>query len=231
MTPLITVAPRFVAAPWEWSRARLGASTLTGLEDAAAMVPDPAVLAAYQARWPHRYVVWDSIAQQWEVRQTNPLTGQDESYEHLFLWDCAPKEDKPATQIEIADAVHDYLAGRVTQKAAGLHELYRPFDMEFVSERIRQSYEWQKLRGTDRQKSVVTDRNRAIARARTRGHAEEFAYFFKHERRWLPALADMHDGALPNVAALARVPIAPGQPGVESPNLRPKEGLCLSSAA
>ncbi len=226
---LITVAPRFVAAPWEWSRERLGARTFVSRD--GGLLPDSAVLAAYQAKWPHRYVVWDSVIQQWEVRHINPLTGHDESYEHLFYWDCAPKEEKPATQVEIADAVHDYLGGRITQRDAGLHELYRPFDMEFVSERIRQSYEWQKLRGKDRQKSVVTDRNRAVARARTRQAAEEFAYFFKSERRWLPALAAMHDGAHPNVAALARIPIAPGLPGVESPNLRPKEGICLSSAA
>ena len=231
MNHLITVAPRFVAAPWEWSRARLGARTLTGLEDAAAMVPDPAVLAAYQQQWPHRYVLWNAVTQRWQVRQVNPLSGQDEEYEELFYWDCAPKDEKPVTPVEVADAVHDYLAGRVSQQGAGLHELFRPFDMEFVQERISQRYEWLKLRGKDRQKSVVTDRNRAVAREKLRGPAHELAYFFKHERRWLPALADMHDGVHPNVAALSRIPIAPGQPGVESPHLRPKEAVCRSSAA
>jgi len=227
----VTVASRFVAAPWEHSRARLGAAVYTGREDAAAWSPDPAVLAAYQQVWPHRYVIWDPVMQMPEVRQVNPLTGEDESYEHLFLWDRAPvSNEKPSTSIEVADAVSDFLAGRETKEGSGLVECYRPFDMEFVTERIRQRYEWLHLRGQQRQSAVVADRNRAIGREKLKGPGSELAYFYKHEHRWLPAIAAMHAGEHPNLAALERKPQSGGLITVPSPRFR--EGAsCRSFAA
>lgn len=218
MLPYITIAPRFVATPWEFSRSRLGDPTCVVAE--GHVVPEPAALSLYQQRWPHRYAVWNGEEQKWDIRQQNPLTGEDELYETLFYWDRQPLDGRPATSAEVNDAVADYLAGRATQEGAGLQECFRPFDLHFVNERIKQAHEWSKIRGTNRVREVTRDRNRQVAMAKFRSARDAWSDFMVDDKRYLPALAAMHGGMAPNEAWLERVPIAAGSPLTVSPNLR-----------
>lgn len=225
----ITVAPRFVAAPWEFSRERLGARTFIVRDHG--LLPELGVLQAYQDRWPHRYAVWNTELQKWEIRQKNPLTGEDELYETLFLWDKQPEPDRPSTSDEVTQSVSDYLAGKTTQDGAGLVECYRPFDHLFVAERIKQSYEWQHLRGKDRLSAVLRDRNRKVSLAKFKQSQELWTDFIREDRRWLPALAELHAGKSPLEAKQARIAQSVGAPSVESPTLRKLGDVCRSSAA
>jgi hypothetical protein len=209
--PVITVAPRYVARPWEWAACRSGRTVIVGRE--ATVQPDPGVLEEYRTTWPHRTVVWDALEQLWEVRQRNPLTGHDESYEHLFLWDAPPDEQGGlASPDELERRIHLAMIGREDH---GLTQTYRPFDYEFVRERRRQRQEWLALRGKQRVSAIVADRNAALRRSKQRDLVREMAAGLNELRRWLPVVAALQDGQRVDVALTEKLPFSAG--GLASP--------------
>lgn len=207
----ITVSPRYVAKPWEWAACRSGRTVIVGRE--SDVQPDPGVLADYQATWPHRTVVWDAVEQQWAIWQRNPLTGDDELYEHLYLWDSPPDEKGGlASPDELERRIHLAMMG---QSDHGLTQTYRPFDYEFVRERRRQRFEWLHLRGAQRLSAVIADRNAARRRSRQRDVARNFAAAMGDIRRWIPVLSALGEGQRLDVALTEKLPFSAG--GIDRP--------------
>jgi hypothetical protein len=203
---VVTVSPRVVAKPWEWDACRSGRTVIVGRE--ADVAPDPGVLAEYRTTWPHRYVVWDAAEQLWEVRQVNPLTGDDESYEHLFLWDAPPDEKGGLlSPDELERRIHMAMMGRDDH---GLTQTYRPFDYEFVRERRRQRHEWLGLRGKQRMSAIIADRNAALKRSKMRGLVSEMAAGLNEIKRYLPVLAALQQGKRLDVALTEKLPFSAG---------------------
>jgi hypothetical protein len=214
--PSITVSPRVVAKPWEWDACRSGRSVIVGAE--GWVDPDPGALAEYQTTWPHRRVVWDAEAQLWEVRQQNPLTGEDEHYEHLYLWDAPPDERGGLlSPDDLERRIHLAMIGRDDH---GLTQTYRPFDYEFVRERRRQRFEWLGLRGKQRVSAIIADRNAALKRSKVRDVARNFAAAMGDIRRWIPVLAALDAGKRLDVALTEKLPFSAGGLPPASPSER-----------
>jgi hypothetical protein len=204
--PIVTVSPRVVAKPWEWEACRSGRTVIVGRE--SDVLPDPGALEEYRATWPHRYVQWDAAEQLWEVRQHNPLTGEDEHYEHLFLWDAPPDEQGGLlSPSDLERRIHLAMLGRDDH---GLTQTFRPFDYEFVRERRRQRYEWLTLRGKQRVSAIIADRNAALKRSKQRDVVREMAAGLNDLRRYLPVIAALQQGKRLDVALTEKLPFSAG---------------------
>lgn len=164
--------------------------------------PDPSALARYRAVFPERFVVWNAERQLHEIRQHNPVTGQEERVELVFWWTAPPHPDGRArTEEEIAAMV----AGR----DPALDRLYRPFDHQFVGERLQQWHEFQRL-GARGLSTKVHAANQRLEASRRRAVASEMAAGFGELRRWLGVLADASEYRTAGEALAAKPAIAPG---------------------
>lgn len=161
--------------------------------------PEPGPLEEYQKVFPERYVQWEPFRQLWEIRQVNPVTGHDERVELVFhyvvrpdVWENLP----PGIRGLGKDVVTAYLT---TVSPGSTVKMYRPFDYEFVRQRIR---EWYELRNDGAEKLVnhAVDQNEKRFRQVKRHVAGEIAAGFGEIRRWIPALHSGHaDDRIPLV--------------------------------
>lgn len=139
-------------------------------------------LARYRSTWPEREVRWDPKRDRWAIWQTNPDTGAEERIEILFTIDESGER------------------------------VYRPFDMAFVEERLRQRSLFLEL-GPERYSELVRGRNARLSMRRLGTLQENLDYLAKHDRRWLPALAEGHrltGRVAPSQLTTEVAPLVPG---------------------
>lgn len=155
---MIRVVERIPPLPWEpgyWAPwLRVGFET--------GLAPEAGPLELLRSIWPERYVRWDPTHQLWEVRQLNPVTGQDERVELLYRLARSPD----------GFAVPAYL----------------PFTHQYVEKRARERSEFLRL-GPKRYLEHVDQRNEARSQSIIRGVAGDMAAGLKELRRYFPVLA------------------------------------------
>lgn len=179
----VDVRPRMVAPPWEECPWR-------SVYQEADVQPEPGPLALYRSVWPHRYVTWNVKRQLFEIREENPVTGQDERVELLCFYDYPPD---PETGEERTD---EEVALMVENRVPGMVQRFLPFDYEFVRERLRQRSEMlqdlsrhaDRKAGYNRYAERIARRNRARRRSQIRDWSRETAAWLREDRRWLPVL-------------------------------------------
>lgn len=193
---LITVQPRYVAAPWELERGEV--RRIVGREDH--VTPDPGPLAEYLAAFPDRYVAWDYHYQLFAVYVRASDGGPDELHERLFYWDAAPD---PVTGEELTDEQLAAMAG----KDPSVVRRYRPFDYPFVRQRLREGGEYARA-GAARYSRIINDRNASRARSKLKDLVRNQAAALGEIRTWLPVLADAQATGRWNPGV--RTPVVPG---------------------
>lgn len=171
----ITVAPRYVAAPWEDETCR----RIVGMEDDVR--PEPGPLEAYLAVFEHRVVRWDRAYQSFAVYHVNP--GEPEQLiERLTYWDSAPD---PITGKELTDEQIAKMAGR----DESIVRRFMPLDYQWVNQRLKGRY--QVLHeGNDKYRQRILDRNLQRSRTMRRDHARNMAAAANEVKDWLPVLGD-----------------------------------------
>lgn len=133
----------------------------------------------------HRYVTWEPHRQLWQVRQRNPISGKDERVALVFYYDALAADDlADATGVSRDEA----RALLVMNRHHSVRKLYRPFDYEWVRERLQERREFLRtdVEGYNRQLLDENERRWHQIRRRIAG---EVAAGFGELRRWLPVLA------------------------------------------
>jgi hypothetical protein len=164
--------------------------------------PEPGPLALYRSVWPERYVTWNVARQLFEVRETNPVSGQDWRVALVYEWGAPPD---PVSGLPRTD---DEIAAMVEQRSPQLVQLYRPFDYPYVEERLA---EWYLIRhcGHRAVGERVRQHNAAQqARVLQRGR-EATKEWMQEDRRWLPVLEAVQRGERPDCALVERQPLVP----------------------
>jgi hypothetical protein len=196
------------AARAAWARARridaeklsraLSSEGVRVLRDGLGPTLEPGPLALYRSAFPERYVVWNGEPELWEVRQLNPVTGQDEHYEFLYWWTAFDEKGNELDPEDVAalEAQREaYLRGRNIEAALALAipvKLYRPFDYPFVIERLLQ---WQDFRATTaaERSARIAAHNRRVQERTTHDMKNEWEAWEREDARWLPVLAQHYD--------------------------------------
>lgn len=149
--------------------------------------PEPGPLEEYQKVFPERYVQWDAYRQLWEIRQLNPVTGHDERVELVFtyvvredVWQDLP----PGVRGLGKDVVTAYLT---TVQPGSTVKMYRPFNHEFVRERIRQWYELRHEGAAGIVNAVIDENEKRFDQVK-RYVSADMAASFGEIRRWIPSL-------------------------------------------
>jgi hypothetical protein len=156
----VRIAVRSRQPPYPWERdLRQAGAIRVGLEDY--LTPDEGVLERYQTTWPHRWARWAPERQMWEIWERNPVTGR----------------------IERVTVVDRYVQGPM-----GLVPVYRPFDHEYVTERLRDRAEFLKL-GPEGFVAAVRSKNERTSRSHLRDIVRELAAGLGELRRYWPVLA------------------------------------------
>lgn len=190
----ITVRERIVSPPW--IHEKLAGTREVSVGQESGLKPEPGPLALYRSVWPDHYVVWNVRRQLWEIRQLNPVTGQDERYQLVFRWGVRPNDTAPdgllPDELEAGDI-------EVWRQSGIQHmvRLYRPFDYLFVWERLRQRQEMldalaahaDSKDGLRRLGHQIARRNRQRSERRVREAAKELAAGYNEIRRWLPYIS------------------------------------------
>lgn len=155
---------------------------------------DQEALDAYLAVWPERYVRWEPKRGMWEIRQVNPDTGVDERMELVFEYRVEDPTIK--AQLEEFDPEQRQRIEQimVETRSPVLRKMYRPFDLSFVRQRLRERSEFLRL-GPDEYSKALYRKNATIQERRLKGALAELGYFFKHEKRQLAVLAGEGEAA------------------------------------
>lgn len=165
----IRVVARIPPLPWEpgyWSpgvRVRLEAG----------LTPEAGPLEFLQSIWPERYVEWNVAHQLWEVRQLNPVTGEDESVELLRRMATAPD--------------------------GGQVPAYLPFDYDWLQRRAKNRREFLTL-GPEKYDDLVQARNRERSRLILGDAVREMAAGLNELARypgpgkWSPVTINLREG-------------------------------------
>lgn len=198
-----TVAPRYVAAPWELEQ-RTGRRTRVGLEDHVS--PEPGPVELYRSVWPDRYVSWNRDRQRFEL-----LSERDPGYsEDVFFWDAEPGRDVDGNPVEFSP---EEIAEMVDSGDGRAVKRFLPFDYALVNRRIQEAWEFNAL-GANRSRKLlrrIGDHNAGVARRHRRAQDEMWEDWSKEDHRYLPELAALHAGATPAEAKVERIPlVAPG---------------------
>lgn len=141
------------------------------------VAPDPGPLELYRSVFPGRYVIWNAARQCFEIRERSG--SEDRRVE--FVADMVEEPPDP-------DAL-DARARKV--------RVFRPFDYEFVRQRMRERYEYE-VEGADRYTDKILERNRKLTNGRLRTVANDNAARIGEVRRYLPTLDG--DSKIPMVA-------------------------------
>ena len=194
--PVLDVRPRYVAPPWEVED--LSLRRTVGRE--AHVEPEPGPLALYRSVWPERYVVWNWVRQLFEVRETNPVSGQDWRVTLVHQWGAPPDPDTGEARTE------EEIEAMVAARDPSVLMLFRPFDYQYVEERMA---EWHLIRheGHRALGERVRQRNAARQRQVLRESHERVRDWMREDRRWLPVLEAVQNGERPDCALTEKQPL------------------------
>jgi hypothetical protein len=169
--PRIRVYSRIPPLPWEPGYWGVGGVRVRLEGDVS---PEDGPLAFLRSIWPERYVVWSVVHQLWEVRQLNPVTGEDERVELLRRLVDAP--------------------------GGGQVPAYLPFDYEWLRRRAKNRHEFLTL-GPEKYDDLVQERNRARSSLVLKDTVREMAAGLRELQRypgagkWSPVLVDLRRSA------------------------------------
>ncbi len=199
----ITTHARRVSKPWEIDPT----SSSRTVQREANVKPAAGPLARYLRHFPQRRVLWNVAHQLFEVRERDPYTGLDFRVCLVFEYESPPERSERARSPEEWAAMQ---AADAKGPKRHLQKVFRPFDDQYVNERIEDDYR-NRHEGVGALSRRIRRHNEAIVKKKELERRNRMKDFLKSERRWLGVLASMHAGNRKSIALTEKVPlITPG---------------------
>lgn len=198
----VRVGQRSVTKPWDVTAEH---SATRVVRQEANVRPAPGPLARYLRAFPRRRVLWNVAQQLFEIRERDPYTGLDYRVGFVFEYEAPPENTRRAESLEEFEAMREAEAKGPERH---LRKVFRPFDDEFVNERLEDDFR-------SRHGSIgtlsrrVNAHNDALARKKERERRTRIKEWLQEDRRWLGVLQAVQEGKRIDVALTEKVPLVP----------------------